>query len=180
MVQNSKQKFITFKNKFIDFLKRNESILTSMFLYGLLKKGYFYIRDLPEFTKEFVDLRPIQDSIKKQIDTSQLLKVENGEDENGNSDLDNISPGKLELEYILKRALRFARPEYCMFFIVGLIRGSFNARLINKDEFLELLQILPPQFILSYGEELTKISNHFDETNCEIQLSNDRKKLVAK
>jgi hypothetical protein len=178
MAQDFKTRFESFKNKFKEAIDRwRGTILISMFLYGLKKRGYFYIRDFPEYTREFVEMLAINESVKKQIDVSILLKVENAEDESGNSDLDYIKPGKEELEYILKRSLAFSRPDYSLFFVLGMIRGSLNGGSIDRFAFIDLLQNLPPEFVVKYGSEIVDFNNFFDETDCKIDIDTKTNKI---
>lgn len=177
-MQDSKTRFEYFKNRFTEAIHRWQgTLLISMFLYGLKKRGYFYIRNFPEYNQEFIEMPAVNESVRKQIDTSLLLKVENADDEVGNSDLDYIKPGKEELGYILKRALLFNRPDYSIFLVLGMIRGSRNGGVIDNTHFIDLLQNLPSDFIAKYGSEIIDFNNFFDETDCKIAIDKKTGKI---
>lgn len=179
MAQHSKDRFELFKSKFQEAIDRWQGTLfISMFLYGFKRRAYFYVQELPgDAKKEFIAMSSIDETIKKQIDIPLLLKVEYAEDESGESNLDYIKPGKEELQYILTRSLSFNRPDYSIFFVLGMIRSSRNGDMIDNGQFIDLMQNLSSDFITKYGSEITDFNNFFDETDCKIDIDNKTGKI---
>lgn len=178
MAQDFKARYERFKTRFAEAIDRwHGTLLISMFLYGFKRRAYFYVEDLPEDTKEFIAMSSINATVRKQIDIPLLLKVEYAEDESGTSNLDYIKPGKEELEYILTRSLSCNRPDYSIFFVLGMIRSSLNGEMIDNGQFIDLLQNLPSDFIAKYGSEIIDFNNFFDETDCKIDIDKKTGKI---
>ena len=162
-----------FKERIISFKSENFSKLKLGFAFGLMMRSYYLIKDYPEFTKDKVEL---SHSLFSKDDVEyllpQILITQNAEDDTGNSDLDFIEQGVKEHKYILERAIEFNRPDYCMFFVIGLLRGGLNSQSISEREFAKLLKIIPSNFVINYGGQIVDMCNYFDETDTKIKVEN--------
>uniref|UniRef100_UPI00404AEB8C hypothetical protein n=1 Tax=Fulvivirga sp. TaxID=1931237 RepID=UPI00404AEB8C len=158
------ESFRKFKERVEHFRSHYLKEISVGFLFGLIQRSAYHIKNNPELTKEHVKL---SHSLFKDKDKMEMLplilKTQNGEDNQGNSDLDFTIPGRSEFEYMLRRAVEFNRPNYCVFFILGLMKGSVNERIISESDYRDLLKLIPEVIIDSYKEELIDVNNYFDE-----------------
>ena len=162
-----------FKQKILKFKSEEFSELKLGFAFGLIMRAYYLIKEHPELTKDKVELSHslfTNEDVEKLL--PQILVTQNAEDKDHNSNLDYVLPGMAEHEYILQRALEFKRPDYCLFFVIGLIRGGLNSKDIDESEFIRLLKILPDDFLKSYGSQIVEMSNYFDETETKLRIEN--------
>lgn len=163
-----------FKEKILIFKSEKFSKLKLGFAFGLMMRSYYLIKDHPEFTKDKIELSHSlfsKDDVENLL--PQILITQNAEDDDGNSDLDYIKPGFKEHKYILERAIEYNRPDYCLFFIIGLVRGGLNSRAINESEFTELVKMVPADLVIHHGDQIVEMCNYFDETKTKIKIEND-------
>lgn len=167
------ESFQIFKKK-VEHIRRHAlKEISVAFLFGLVLRSSYHIKDHLELTKEHVQMSHslFSEKDKKEI-LPIILKTQNGEDDDGNSELDYIDPGKLEFKYLLERALKFNRPDFSIFFILGLIKGSLNEKSITESDYKELFAILPKEFVNNYKKELIEVNNYFDEIGFKLNIEN--------
>ncbi|MEO1055226.1 MAG: hypothetical protein AAFX87_31655 [Bacteroidota bacterium] len=169
------ESFKKFKTKVELVRKHSLKEISVAFLFGLVLRSAYHIKDHLELTREHVQM---SHSLFSEKDKEQILpiilKTQNGEDDQGNSELDYIEPGKLEFEYIMKRALEFNRPDFSIFFILGLMKGSLNEKVVTESDYKELFTMLPNEFVRGYKKELIEVNNYFDEIGFKMNIENGK------
>ena len=171
--------YSNFKQKILNFKRHEFSSLKLGFVFGLVMRAHYLVKDHLELTKDKVELSHslfAKEDVEKLL--PQILITQNAEDNFHNSEIDHIEPGIAEHEYILKRAIEFNRPDYCLFFVTGLIRGGLNANAIREVEFVHLLEMLPYDFLKSHGKQIVEMCNYFDETGSKIKMENNKIELI--
>jgi len=175
------QSFDNFKEKIEEFKSKDFTSIKLGFAFGLIMESYYLIEHHPELTGVKTELSHSlfsKDDIKDKLPL--ILKTQNAEDDEGQSELDYKTPGIEALRYMLERALEFSRPDYCIFFIIGLIRGSLNANEIDELQFQTLFSFLPSNFLILYGHDIEEMCNYFDDAKVRIEFNNDEIHLINK
>ena len=167
------ESFQNFKLRVEQIKKQSFKNIDIPFLFGLVLRSSYHIKDHLELTGEYVQMSHSLFSEKDKEEVLPILLItQNGEDDHGNSEIDYLDPGKSEFSYILKRALEFNRPDFCIFFILGLIKGSLNEKVISESDYMDLFETLPKNFVQHYREELIEKNNYFDEISFKMKIEN--------
>jgi hypothetical protein len=143
------------------------------FLFGLCMRTYKYVNENPLLTKDCVELSHslfVKNFISLLPD---ILRTQNGEDDNGTTNIDEKPRGKEEYEYIISRALFFRRPDYCLMFILGMLRGDVNELKINSDLFKIICDIFPKNFFLTNWKLLNRLFVFFNNSPYNITIQSD-------
>lgn len=165
-------KFEKFKHRFFSELDAARSKSTISYLDGIRFGNVFWpIRqESTGFEEEDIlqKMLLLYDDILSKQEQETKRKTSNGEDDEGNTDLDYLPEGYPFLKYCLKRAFLFNRPDYAIFYLLGEILGWKNSGRMSQEEFEDLYKILPQDFWERNRQELEYLNGVFDESKWEL------------
>lgn len=155
--------FESFINKFNEFRDSGAEFRKTAFLYGVVVNSRHLLNGEKHLTKLYFDAGHslFTEDFKEAFPI--ILKTWSGEDDSGQSEMDYKEEGMPSLLYMLERAKEMGRPDYCLFFILGLIRGYANSQWINKSEIKELVASFPSHYMQKHYERASEWFNYFDE-----------------
>lgn len=163
--------FETFVDRFNNFRALENEPKKISFLFGLIVTSRHHIFERRYLTQQHIELsHSLFTEENKEVLLPTILKTWSGEDDNGQSEMDYKEEGKPSLMYMLERAKEMGRPNYCLFFILGLVRGYANSKWIDESEVKEILGAFPSRFIEENQELARHWFEYFDEVGVYLKI----------
>jgi len=162
-----------FKRKYEETISSSLNILVAMFGFGL-SKGYSKLRSIMDQL-----YNPIKDKLKSQWDHDVFLETIRAEDPSKEEGILYAKEGIQYNLYQLEVAIKFKKPEWIYFYLLGHLLGEVIDNELTIADFKMYLQQLPKSFKVMHGEKIVFLINSFGEDHgILLKFSNDDVELL--
>jgi hypothetical protein len=168
-----------FNDKYDEFFKmeQHKTIENSFYALGVLLRSnhlkYKNIRPYNPKDLELLEFWDLEVWMKVTWGTDDQRDEEIYEEEFEKAMLNGIS----QYDYMISNAVKYNRPAWCMFGLIGMIQGCLNQNqfkierpkdIFAKEDYIRCLSYLSPLFIQKYRRDLEFLFSYFDERNYQL------------